>query len=206
MSATLNGVVRDKLGSRFSRILRKQGRIPASVQGEEKDHVHFSIDRDEFLSARRHHEHLFDIELDRGDTETALVRELHWGPFSEEILHVEFRRVVRGQKTEVEVDIDFLGHPKGGVLNHLLTHVTVLALPSEIPDRLEVKVDSLEEGDTILAKDLELPEGVELALDPETPVANAAAVKAEEPAAEEGEEDAAAAAEAPAPAAPSPEE
>jgi len=52
-----------------------QGRLPACVQGEGKDNVNIHIDEDEFLAARRHHEHLFDLELD-SDTETALIREL----------------------------------------------------------------------------------------------------------------------------------
>ena len=197
MSATLKGIVRKKLGSRHSRYLRKQGRIPVSIQGDDKEHVHASIEEDTFLAARRHHEHLFDIELDAGGTETALVRELQWGPFSEEILHVEFKRVVRGQKTEVEVDLEFLGHPKGGMLNHLMTHITVMALPSQIPDKIEVKVDSLEEGAHLVAGDLVLPEGVDLATDADAQVANVTAVQAEaaeETEGEEGEEGAAPAA------------
>ncbi len=180
MSANLNGAVRDKLGSRFARKLRLQGRVPASIQGENKDNVHFSFEEAAFLTARRHHEHLFDIQMDRGEAETALVNELQWDAFGERIVHVEFRRVIRGQKTEAEVALDFIGHPKGGILNHLLTHLTVLALPSEIPDLLEVKVDSLEPGDHILAGEVPLPEGVELASDPEAQVAVVAVPKGDE--------------------------
>ena len=132
MSATLKAAARHKVGSRFARILRRQGRIPASIQGEHKDSVHVSIDETEFLAARRHHEHLFDLEIEGGANETAVVNELHWDPFGDSILHVEFRRVVRGQKTEVEVELEFIGHPKGGVLNHVMTHITVKELPSEI--------------------------------------------------------------------------
>lgn len=198
MSATLKATVRDKVGSRHSRILRRQGRIPASIQGEHKDHVNFSIDETEFLAARRHHEHLFDIELDRGDAETALVRELHWDPFGDSILHIEFKRVVRGQKTEVEVELEFVGRPKGGVLNHLLTHLTVMALPSEIPDMIEVKVDHLDESHSLQAGDIVLPEGLDLVTDPKAQVANVSArVMEPEPSEEEAQAEA-----APAPVAP----
>ena len=182
MSATLQAIVRDKLGSRFARALRLQGRIPASIQGEGEKHLEFSIDQIEFLTARRHHEHLFDIQFVDGKHEIALVRELAWDAFGDTIVHVEFRRVVLGRKTRVEVPLEFIGHPKGGVLNHALTHVTVLALPAQIPDLIEVNVDGLDLEHSLFARDLVLPEGVELVTDPAARVANVTTVR-EEPAA-----------------------
>lgn len=186
MSATLTGNVREKLGSRWARRLRMQGRIPASIQGEGKPNLDIHIEEHLFLAARRHHEHLFDIELGK-ETETALVRELAYNSLGDRIIHVEFRRVVRGRKTEAEVELQFLGHPAGGVLNHLVTHVTISAIPTAIPDSIEVRVDKLELGHPLVARDLILPEGVELASDPEEQVAVVNVVR-EVLAATEGEE------------------
>jgi len=168
-----------KLGSRDARKLRLQGKIPCSIQGEGKDNVNVAIDSDEFMTARRHHEHLFDIEVEGGGAETVLVRELQWDAFGERINHVEFRRVVRGRKTEAEVELEFTGHPKG-ILNQLLTHVTVMALPTNIPDSIEVKVEGLEPGHPIHISDLEFPEGVSSAMPEDTPVAVVSAPKGEE--------------------------
>ncbi|HED64395.1 MAG TPA: 50S ribosomal protein L25 [Planctomycetes bacterium] len=188
MSTTLQGTVREKLGSRNARRLRHQNKIPASIQGEGKPNVDIAIDANEFAVARRRHDHLFDISLGE-KTETVMIRELQWSSLDRSILHVEFRRVVRGQKTEVEVGLEFTGHPKGGVLNHLFTHIPVLCLPSKIPDTIEVRVDELEAGHPLLAKDIDLPEGVELGMDPDTQIALVVAVRAAETASEEGEED-----------------
>ena len=189
MSATLQATVREKLGSRWSRRLRLQGRIPCSIQGEGKDNLDVSIDEEAFLTARRQHEHLFDLELDKGEPETAMVRELQWDLLGDTILHVEFRRVVRGQKTQVEVELDFTGHAKGGVLNHVLTQLSILCLPSQIPDSIEVRVDDLELGVPLFAKDIVLPEGAELVTDPDAQVGVVSVVKevVDEPA--EGEEE-----------------
>ncbi len=189
MSSTLKGLVREKLGTRPTRVLRLQNRIPCSIQGEGKENVSLSIDNDAFRTARRDHVHLFDIELDKGGTETAMVRELQWDTFGQVIQHVEFRRVIRGQKTEVEVQLEFTGHPKGGVLNHLLTHVPISCLPSEIPDSIEVFVDALEIGHPLFAKDLVLPKGAELAIDPDTQVAVVATVREEPDEPAEGEDE-----------------
>ncbi len=189
MSVTLKGTVREKLGSRWARRLRLDNRIPCSIQGENKENVDIAIDAVAFSTARRQHQHLFDIELDKGPTETAMIRELQWDTLGNEVVHVEFRRVVRGQKTEVEVALEFTGRPKGGVLNHLVSHLTIMCLPSEIPDNVEVSVEGLEEGHTIHAGDLELAEGFELVTDAETPVAVVTAVRGVEEAPTEGEEE-----------------
>lgn len=194
MSATLNAQVRAKVGSRSARYLRLAGQIPCSIQGEGKDNLAFSIDEREFLAARRRHEHLFDLTMEGGEDETGIVRELQWGPFSDRILHVEFRRVIRGKETEAEVEVEFRGNPRGGVLNHVHSHVTIAAIPSLIPDSIVVKVDTLEEGSVLHASDLEMPEGIRLAGDPTMVVATVSAAGGSEAADEdeaEGDEEAA---------------
>ena len=123
-SSTIKAELRTKLGSRAARNMRAMGRIPSTIQGGEGDHLNISIDEVEFWTARRRHVHLFDIEVG-GQTESATVRELRWDAMGDHIDHVEFRRVQRGVAIEVEVPLEFLGHPKGGVLNHLVTKIGV---------------------------------------------------------------------------------
>ncbi len=171
MSEVLKGLVRTKLGTRDSRVLRAQGRIPACIQGEGKSHINLSLEADQFLAARRRHEHLFDIECGQDEPETAMVRELQWDAFGDHIIHVEFRRVIRGVETDAEVALKFEGHPKSGILNHLITHLPVRAIPSMIPDSILVKVDEVEAGEPLLAGTIILPEGVSLGIDPDVQVA-----------------------------------
>ena len=173
-----------KKGTRAAKKLRLQGRIPASIQGGGEPNLDVSIEEREFLALRRAHEHVFDVSVDGGEETTALVEELQWDTLSERILHVEFRRVKRGQKTEVEVELSFEGNPKGGVTNHLVTHVTILALPKDIPDSIVVPMDGREPGYVVHARDLALPEGVELAVDLNLPIASVAVPRGVEEAAE----------------------
>jgi len=162
MTVNLKTAPRSRVGTRASRVLRMQGRIPVSLQGDGKDSQMLTIDQHEFLAARRAHEHVFTLEFEGGGSHSAMVRELHWDPLGEDILHVEFRRVDLTRETEAEVMLEFIGHPKGGVLNHLVAQVTVAAIPSKIPDVIEVKVDAMELGHPLYARDLKLPEGVRL--------------------------------------------
>src|SRR5687768_7433378 len=143
-SESLKAVRRDKVGSRHARKLRAEGRIPASLQADNgQPHVDFHVEEHNFLATRRRHTHLYEIEIG-GGVETALVRELQWDALGERIAHIEFKRVQRDVATETDVELEFVGHPKGGMLNHLLTHVTVSCIPALIPDSIEVPVGALE--------------------------------------------------------------
>lgn len=171
-SEVLKGELRASVGTRSARALRAQGRIPASMNADSTHgHVDLSIDEHEFMGTRRRHTHLYEIEYG-GKRDMAVVRELQWNVFGEQIVHVDFKRVQRDVKTESEVELEFTGHPKGGVLNHIHTHVTVLCLPMDIPDSIEVPVGGLDTGGAVLAKDLKMPAGVELVhLAPEAKIA-----------------------------------
>lgn len=185
-SATIQVQARKKPGSNEARALRATGRIPANLQSKDGPHLDFHLDEREFLSTRRQHVHLYDLDFG-GKTESAVVRELQWDTFGERILHIEFKRVQRGVETESEVDLAFTGTPNG-VVNHILHHVTIRSIPSLIPDNIEVRVGGLEIGTTIRAKDLVLPEGVRLAISPEADVATIISAHGVEaaPAPEEG--------------------
>ena len=192
-SEVLKAEKRDQVGTRYARKLRAQGRILASLEAEgTSPHVHFHIDEHNFLATRRHHTHLYEIDLG-GKLETAVVRELQWDTFGEGILHVEFKRVRRDVKTDAVVELEFIGHPKGGVLNHLVTHVTVRCFPDQIPDQIEVPVGKLDAGGVVLAKELVMPPGCELVSPPpEYKIAVVVIQKIEEPVAPAATEAAAA--------------
>ena len=163
-TATLDANPREKIGSRDARKLRRAGRIPVNLMAADgKPAAALSIDADEFLRLRRAHVHLYDLQIGE-ELESALIRELQWDTFGETILHVDFKRVQRGVETEADVELEFLSHPKSGYANHLVTHITIKTLPSKIPDSIVVKLGELDEGDHVKAGDLEMPEGVTLAV------------------------------------------
>lgn len=170
-SQTIQVQARTKLGSRDARSLRSAGRIPANIQSDgTSPHIDFSLVESEFLAARRHHVHLYDLDFG-GNVESAVVRELQWDNFGESIIHIEFKRVRADEETESEVELEFVGQPKKGMVNHLVTHISIYSLPSLIPDSIEVRVGELVEGQHIRASDLVLPAGVRLGIPPQTEIA-----------------------------------
>lgn len=193
MTAELETEIRHSVGTRSARQLRAEGKIPCSLQHTpEAPHLNLAIDSVTFMTARRKHEHVFELLID-GKKEPALVNQLHWDTFGEYIQHVEFKRVDLSKKTRVDISLEFIGHPKG-VLNHHVTRIAVMTLPTTIPDQIECSVADLEIGTTIYAKNLVMPEGCELASEPDLILARISAVKVEVEAAPTAEATAAAAA------------
>ncbi|MAE29447.1 MAG: 50S ribosomal protein L25 [Planctomycetota bacterium] len=187
-SEILKAAKRERVGSRFARRLRKAGRIPASIQAEgETPHLDISVGEREFLASRRHHVHLYDIDVE-GAMETAIVRELQWDAFGDRLNHIEFKRVQRGVATEASVVLDVVGAASGGDLNVLVNEVQISCIPSLIPNSIEVKVGELTAGDSLLANELELPEGLSLAMDGETVLITISAHKEEVAEPAEGED------------------
>ncbi len=163
-SETLQAGTRKQVGTRHARRLRADGRIPASLGADDKHpHADIHIEAHNFMATRRRHTHLYEIEVEGSSgLQMAVVRELQWDTFGESIVHIDFKRVQANVKTDSEVELDFVGHPKGGIINHLVMHVTVSCIPSLIPDSIEVPVGHLELGGAVYLRDLKLPEGVEI--------------------------------------------
>lgn len=178
-SETLQVTKRDKVGSRDSRKLRAAGRIPCSLQSnDEKENVNFHISEVEFSTARRSHVHLFDLDVG-GGVESAIVREIQWDLMGDNIVHVEFKRVVRGVEIDSSVTLSYVGQVKEGVFSTILNEVTIKSIPSMIPDEIVVKIEGLVTGDHIRAADLILPEGCTLGCAPETELAVVSGAKLE---------------------------
>src|SRR5690349_3218162 len=178
MVTPLKSELRNAVGTRTARKLRAEGKIPANLQHtQEAPHVNIAIDHDEFMGARRKHEHVFELVIE-GKKQPALINQLHWDTFGEFIQHIEFRRVDLTKKARVEVPLEYVGHSKG-VLNHLVTRIAVMTLPTSIPDLIECSVADLEIGTAIYAKTLAMPKGCELADSPDLLIARISAIKIE---------------------------
>jgi large subunit ribosomal protein L25 len=169
---------RTVVGSRSARKLRYEGRMVGCIQstgGQPNVDLHF--DAREFETARRGHVHLFDLDFG-GTVQSAVVNSLQWDALGDTLVHVEFRPVERGVAIDSKVEIHFVG-TAAGILQHILDEVMIRCIPSKIPDFVVAKVEGLEEGTHIRAKDLIMPEGVTLAIDPETEIAVLSGIKVE---------------------------
>lgn len=166
---------------------REQGFIPAELYGREVENLHLSLPRKEFLRALKEGggTTIITLEVD-GKKFPVLIHEVQKDFVSGEVLHVDLYQVQRGQKIKTHVPIELEGEAPavkafGGVLIKSLNELEVEALPEDLPHQFVLNVESLDELDKSLhVKDLHIPKGVEVHMDPENVIVSVAAPKEEE--------------------------
>jgi large subunit ribosomal protein L25 len=115
--------------------------------------------------------------LDGGD-ELALPKDVQRDPIKGFLEHIDLLLVKRGETVTVEIPVQTTGDiAPGGMLDQQVVQISVEAEATQIPQAVEVDVEGFQVGDTVLAKDLKLPQGVGLAADEELLVLHVVAEK-----------------------------
>ena len=173
---------RTEFGKGAARRIRRENKIPAVVYGHGSDPDHVTLPGHDTMMALRHGgaNALLDLQID-GKSQLALTKHVQVDPIRRVIEHVDFIAVVRGEKVTVDVPIHVVGDAAAEtlVVNENAT-VQVEAEATHIPEVIEVSVEGAEAGTQILAKDLDLPNGVTLAADEELLIVNVTAQISEE--------------------------
>ena len=156
-------------GSRVSRRLRAQGRIPAIIYGHKLAVVPISLSRESVWEMIKKSTHLAELCLGE-TTEMALVRDVQWDHLGKEILHLDFARVNADESIETEVRIDIRGTApgiaEGGVLEQLVHTLRVTCRAIAIPEAIRIDVSDLHLNQEVHVSDLTgLPEGVTIDAD-----------------------------------------
>lgn len=185
MVMELKAMKRDTLGKGV-RMLRKGGDMPAVVYGPKQETLAISVSQREFEKVFKSagESTVVSIMVD-GEAIPTLIHEVDHDPVTQEARHADFYAIVKGQKVEVNIPLEFEGESgaikAGANLVKTLHEVEVKADPMNLPHELVVDISALENvGDQILASAIKLPAGVELVTDPEEVVAIAAEAKEEE--------------------------
>lgn len=170
--------------------IREAGLIPAVYYGPKQESTPIKISSSDFQKLYREagESTLIDL-MDGSENHDVLIKDVVIDPVKEHVLHVDFYAIERGKKLELDVELDFIGESpaekKGDLLVKVAHTLEVESLPRNLPSDLKVDLTKLEKiGDQILAKDIELPEGVELIGDSEEVIAlikEAREEEAEEP-------------------------
>ncbi len=164
---TLNAESGRATGSSESRRLRAAGRIPAVVYGHGVDGISVSVDGRELrhaLSGEAGLNQLLSLKVG-SDTHLAMARSLQRHPVRHTVLHVDFQIVRRDEVISADVPVIISGEAKAveqenGIVEQLLTSLSVNATPGLIPSNIEVDISDLTVGEAIRVGDLPLPPGV----------------------------------------------
>ncbi|MEM7587252.1 MAG: 50S ribosomal protein L25 [Acidobacteriota bacterium] len=187
---------RDAMGKNANRRLRAGGEVPAVVYGGDQDAAAIRVDErrvDEILRSGSGENTIFLLKLHGTEqTRHAMIRELQTDPISGQKLHIDFQRIDLDQKVRVVVPIEIQGtafgvKTEGGLLDFVTREVEIECLPNAIPAHIDLDVTELHVGQHVEAKDLELPEGIELH-DPERVIVSIAQPQQVDEAAEDDDD------------------
>tara|TARA_Y100001970_G_scaffold184284_2_gene224149 strand:- start:1081 stop:1749 length:669 start_codon:yes stop_codon:yes gene_type:complete len=174
----LNTEEKTSIGSRSSRRLRRDGKVPGVLYGLGHDPESFSVDYAklrEALTTDAGLNALIQLNIN-GTNQLTILKTLQRHPVKDEVIHVDFVRVDPKQELAVEVPIILEGVAKkvtdqNGMVDQTMFSLSVLSLPDAIPNELTADVSELEINDAIRVSDVVLPEGVRTEVDPEEAIA-----------------------------------
>ena len=181
--------LRTEFGKGAARRTRRAGRVPAVIYGHGAQARHLSLPEHELMLALKTPNALLRLEGLPGRSGLALPKAVQRDPIKGVIEHVDLIEVRRGEKVTVDIPVRVTGEVfSGGLLDQQLVQIAVEAEATHIPDGVDVDVEGMQIGAAVHAKDLALPEGTTLQVDPEALVLHVlAAPTAEEIEAELGE-------------------
>ena len=166
--STLEANIRNNKTSGELKIIRQQGNVPGIVYGgsEKNQNVSVSIkvlkslmEQENFLSK------IIKLKVD-GKEENVLPKDISFDVITDEPIHIDFLRVVKGSSVIIEIPVKFINNEKspglkrGGVLN-IVRRKVELKCPSEnIPSELIVDLDGVDIGHSFKISSIKLPENV----------------------------------------------
>ena len=148
--------------------LRQKGEVPAIIYGgtEEnqkvslsKKQVKYLIDQENFLS------NIISLNINE-ESIKVLPREVAYDTLTDDPIHIDFLRIVKGAKIIIEIPVKFINNEKspglkrGGVLNIVRRKIELKCATENVPNELVVDLDGLEIGTSIKISSITLPENV----------------------------------------------
>ena len=156
-SITINGSKRESVGKKSTKALRNAGQVPCVIYGGDKP-VHFSAEELAFSKlVYTPNAHTVVIALG-SDTLNAVLQDIQFHPVTDRILHVDFYQLFDDKEIAMDIPVNIIGKSpgvaNGGSLRRNKRKLRVKALPTNLPDFIEVDISSLKIGGKVYITEL----------------------------------------------------
>lgn len=142
--------------------LRNEGWVPGVLFGKEMDSLSLQVKEQDLRNFLGHSGSVFEIEI-AGKKHLCNLDNIQKDALGAKTMHVSFHKLKAGQKTTVSVPLHYTGEAAGvkagGVLNLMVDHVDIEALPKDIPEFVEIDISAIELGGSIHLSDISMPKG-----------------------------------------------
>jgi large subunit ribosomal protein L25 len=173
---------REGVGKGASRSLRRQGRVPAVIYGNNQAPTSIHLEEKALVRALGTGHFMNSVIMVAG--ERTLAKDVAFHPVNDRPLHVDFLRIGEHTTVTVAVPVVFVdedecaGITRGGVLNIVRHEVELVADAAEIPSEVTVSLKGYDVGESIHISAVTLPQGVTASIDRDFTIATIAAPSA----------------------------
>ena len=148
---------RENVGKSNSKALRNQGKVPCVLYGGEKQVCFYAHEND--LRKLVYSADVFLVDLDIEGTKTScILQDIQFHPVTDKILHIDFLEVFADKEVTVEIPVVLnglaIGVRNGGNLLFRRKKIITRAIPSDLPDMIEIDISELAIGMFVYIKDL----------------------------------------------------
>ena len=166
--STIQATIRDTKTKGQVNELRNKGNVPGIIYGGELPNEKISIKTKEIknlINKENFLSNVISINLD-GKDQKVLTRNISFDTVTDEPIHFDFMRIVKGGKIILEIPVKFInnelspGLKRGGVLNIVRRKVELKCPAENIPTELVVDLEGLDIGTSIKISSINLPENV----------------------------------------------
>jgi large subunit ribosomal protein L25 len=166
--STIQAIIRNTKTKGQVNDLRTNGNVPGIVYGGEQPNEKISISKKEIknlINKENFLSNVITINLE-GNEQKVLTRNISFDTVSDEPIHIDFMRIVKGGRIILEIPVKFInnelspGLKRGGVLNIVRRKVELRCPAENIPNELVVDLNGLDIGTSIKISSITLPENV----------------------------------------------
>jgi large subunit ribosomal protein L25 len=183
--------VRTSRGKNEARRTRRAGRIPAVIYGSFQEPVSIAVNPREIskiVHSNTGYNTIFNLVIQGGETTPVMLVDRQVDPVKGTLLHADFKRIDLTKRLRVGIPVHTVGEAagvkvQGGLLEVITRAIEIECLPDEIPEGFTVDVSELMIGQAKRASDVALTGSMKLVSSPDTVIAHAVALRAEEVAA-----------------------
>lgn len=179
-------VTKREVVGKKTKILRNQWYVPCIVYGKHTDGVcHLMVKKNEFIKLYKTAWSSQVIDLVGDSKEMVLVHQYQKNPVTDDVIHIDFLAVDANELVTTDVIVKWvwiapLEKNSLGKISLVRDHITVQALPKNLPHHIELDVSFIESlDDGIFVRDIDLGKKVEILDDGDLAVIAAVAIREE---------------------------
>ena len=155
----LSGTKREDLGTKFAKIVRKEGKVPCIVYGNGKQ-INFTVDQKAINGAVfTPNVYIVNLNID-GEVIKTFIKDLQFHPVTDEVMHADFYAFADDQEITVKLPFEFVGSSvgvkAGGKMNIAARKAKVKGLYTNLPETVKVDISDLDLEQSISVKDVKV--------------------------------------------------